>query len=476
MPTLESPTLSRAWANAILPVAHEFAPTPLPLVAGQIPMQLRGSLYRNGPGRLARGNQRVGHWFDGDGAVLAIHFTDNGATGLYRFVQTTGYQAESDAKCYLFPNYGMTAPGWLWQRWGKPVKNCANTSVLALSDQLLALWEAGNPYSLDLQTLATRGTNRLSSLKSDTAYSAHPKVDPKTGEIYNFGVSVGLKTTLHLYRSNSQGKIIQTGEVPLDGLPLIHDFVLAGRYLIFMIPPVRVNLLMAGLGLSSFSEAMQWQPRLGTEVLVIDRESLILVSRGGAEPWYQWHFCNGYEEDRTVVIDLIRYSDFQTNQYLREVATGRTQTEAVGTFWRVHLYAQKAQVTKIECVVDRGSEFPVVPAAQVGQKHRYAYFSTHRADAVPCEELFGAIARYDSFTGDLTVAEAGTGCYPSEPVYAPHPDPEQPGWVLTVVYDGTQDQSEVWVYQSDRLDEEPVCRLALPSVIPHSFHGTWKPA
>ncbi|WP_242044459.1 carotenoid oxygenase family protein [Anabaena azotica] len=27
----------------------------------------------------------------------------------------------------------------------------------------------------------------------------------------------------------------------------------------------------------------------------------------------------------------------------------------------------------------------------------------------------------------------------------------------------------------DRLDQAPVCQLQLPSVIPHSFHGTWNP-
>ncbi|MDE5081741.1 MAG: carotenoid oxygenase family protein [Trichodesmium sp. St15_bin1_1] len=32
------------------------------------------------------------------------------------------------------------------------VKNVANTSVLALPDRLLALWEAGHPYGINLQT------------------------------------------------------------------------------------------------------------------------------------------------------------------------------------------------------------------------------------------------------------------------------------------------------------------------------------
>ena len=50
------------------------------------------------------------------------------------------------------------------------------------------------------------------------------------------------------------------------------------------------------------------------------------------------------------------------------------------------------------------------------------------------------------------------------------------GWLLTVIYDGNTHSSEVWVFASDALNQEPVCKLGLPSVIPHSFHGTWKPA
>jgi len=42
-------------------------------------------------------------------------------------------------------------------------------------------------------------------------------------------------------------------------------------------------------GLSSFSDALEWKPSKGTQFLVVDRETLSLVSRGETEPWYQWH-------------------------------------------------------------------------------------------------------------------------------------------------------------------------------------------
>lgn len=88
------PTTSRPWANAFAHPATEFGSTPLRAISGTIPKGLRGSFYRNGPARFDRGGQRVGHGCDGDGAILAVHFTDTGATGVYRYVQTQEYQTE----------------------------------------------------------------------------------------------------------------------------------------------------------------------------------------------------------------------------------------------------------------------------------------------------------------------------------------------------------------------------------------------
>ncbi|MDI9638094.1 carotenoid oxygenase family protein [Oscillatoria amoena NRMC-F 0135] len=466
------------WGNALAQPATEFGLTPLPLLSGHIPQGLRGTLYRNGPGRLQRGGQRVGHWFDGDGAVLAVHFTDNGATGTYRYVQTQAYQQEAAQNRFLFPNYGMSAPGLLWERWGKPVKNAANTSVLALPNKLLTLWEGGQPHALDLQTLETLGLDDLGQLQSDFAYSAHPKVDPATGDIFNFGVKAGLNAQLYLYRSDATGKILQHNQIPLKGVPLIHDFVMAGAYLIFFIPPVRLNLLPAALGLKSFSDALEWKPSLGTDILVIDRQTLTLVSRATTEAWFQWHFSNGFVEPQgTIAIDFVRYADFySTNQYLKEVATGKTQTTAKGELWRVQLDPQTAKVKQIQLLIDQHCEFPLVPNQFVGEDSRYTYLSCYRPGQKLGEDLLGAIALYDHQQDTLTVADLGENRYPTEPIHVVDANNPEGGWILTVVYDGGTHESEVWIYQCDRLNEEPICKLGLPSVIPMGFHGTWKPA
>ncbi|MGL4619642.1 carotenoid oxygenase family protein [Chroococcidiopsis sp.] len=497
MQTTTKPSTTKAWAKAIAQPATEFSPTPLPVIAGEIPSNLRGTLYRNGPARLERGRMRMGHWFDGDGAILAIHFNSplskggeggshspvskggegGSAIASYRYVQTAGYQKEAIANRLLYGNYGMTAPGAFWNRWLKPIKNVANTSVLPLPDKLLALWEGGKPHALDLQTLETKGEDDLSGLSNGLPYSAHYKRDPHTGEIFNFGISPGINAKLNLYKSDRTGKILQKATFTLDGVPIVHDFVLAGQYLVFFVPSVRVNALPVLLGLSCYSDAIEWQPQLGTQFLIFDRETLTLVSRGETEPWYQWHFANGYvDPSGTIVVDLVRYEDFQTNQYLKEVATGQTHTPAPSSLSRVHLNPKLGKVTAIEQILDRSCEFPIGLPHLIGQAASPTFLSVHRSGVNIGAELFGAIAKFDSQTQSLTVADFGENCYPMEPIFAPDPQNSASGWIVTVVYDGNRDRSEVWIFDSDRLDAPPVCKLELPSVVPMGFHGAWRQA
>lgn len=465
---------SKAWAKAITSPGKEFSLTPLTVLAGTIPEGLKGSLYRNGPALLKRGKTQVGHWFDGDGAILAVHFADRDATAVYRYVQTEGYQQESVADNFLYPNYGMTVPGQFWRSWGKKIKNSANTSVLALDDRLLALWEAGLPHALDLQTLETKGLDNLGNSTEKSPFSAHPKIDPHTGDIFNFGVTLGLNSILNIYRCDRRGKVLNKGTASLSGLPIVHDFVMAGQYLIFFVPPVKGNLITAGLGLASFSDSMEWKPELGTEILVFDRDTLSLVSRCQVDPWYQWHFSNGYvDRNGLVTIEFVRFPDFQTNQNLKEVATGKINTPATGTLWQISLDPKTAKISESRQLADRGCEFPIVANDRVGQSWRYTYLAAHKDGIDTTQEIFGAIACFDRDTEELVVADMGENCYASEPIYVADRSASDLGWLLTVVYDGNIDRSEVRIYRSDLLDETPVCRLSLPSVIPPGFHGTW---
>lgn len=66
-------------------------------VEGQIPTELHGTLFRNGPGLLDVNGQPIHHPFDGDGMISAIAFHNGRAHFRNRFIRTTGYLEEQKA-------------------------------------------------------------------------------------------------------------------------------------------------------------------------------------------------------------------------------------------------------------------------------------------------------------------------------------------------------------------------------------------
>ena len=459
------------WSRAIANPAVEFGPVDLPLLMGQIPAELQGSLYRNGAGRLQRSGQTVDHWFDGDGGILGVHFSNSNATGLYRYVQTRGLQTEEAADRYLYAGYGQLPPGPLWKRWGAELKNAANTSVLALPDKLLALWEGGSPHALDLETLETQGLDNLDLLQANQPYSAHPKRDPQTGDLFNFGVVNGAKSYIQLYRSDASGQIQQRGQIPLPRISLIHDFVLAGPYLIFLVPPLALSVVPALLNIQSFSDALRWQPQHGTQIIIVDRHTLKEISRIETDPWFQWHFGNGFQAaDGTVVIDYVRYNNFDTNQWLKEFVSGYPTTQVSAKLSRLQIDINAGKVLSNDPLSDLECEFPTVAPQTVGQQHNSLFFC-HKSPPKN-EEYFNSIGRLNPDSGQIDQTIFAPGSYPVEPIYVPSSNGSD--WILTVVFDGNKDQSTVQILQADNLAAGPICVLELPEIIPFSFHGTWK--
>jgi hypothetical protein len=86
----------------------------------------------------------VHHPFDGDGMITALRFAGGSAELRNRFVRTEGWLAEEQADRVLYRGvFGTQKPGGpLANAFDLRLKNIANTHVVRLGDQLLALWEA----------------------------------------------------------------------------------------------------------------------------------------------------------------------------------------------------------------------------------------------------------------------------------------------------------------------------------------------
>ncbi len=207
------------WARAYHSASKDLAGTTE--VTGRFPAAVHGVLYRNGPAVHELGAQRYHHWFDGDGMIqrFAIGSSEVGHIG--KIVRTDKYQAESAAGKRLFAAFGTSFPDALAPT-SPDSLNVANTSVIALNGELLALWEGGSAYRMDPLTLQTRGTKIWRDDLAAVPFSAHPRTDPD-GTLWNFGISMA-DDTMVLYQI---GKSAQGGRHPdsahINGARLCSD-------------------------------------------------------------------------------------------------------------------------------------------------------------------------------------------------------------------------------------------------------------
>jgi len=143
-PAEPTPRFDRAdWASGFRNVGQELSNVPLQASKGTIPADLKGTLYRNGPGRLERGGHWVHHPFDGDGMITALRFEGGGVGLTNRFVRTEGWQAEEEAGRYLYRGvFGTQKPGGpLANAFDLRLKNIANTHV----GEIIAAGRGGGP-------------------------------------------------------------------------------------------------------------------------------------------------------------------------------------------------------------------------------------------------------------------------------------------------------------------------------------------
>ena len=142
-------------------------------VSGSIPPELNGLLLRNGPNPIVTLTRRSITGSSATGCSTGLNFATEHADYRNRWVRS---QAVCDA-------LGEPAPA------GPPAVNgfpvWANTNVIAHASRILALVESGLPTVMRAD-LSTVGAFDFGG-QLTTLFTAHPKIDPVSGELLFFG-------------------------------------------------------------------------------------------------------------------------------------------------------------------------------------------------------------------------------------------------------------------------------------------------
>jgi carotenoid cleavage dioxygenase len=419
-------------------------------VTGAIPPELDGLLLRNGPNPILDPDPAMYHWFLGDGMLHGIELHAGKARYRNRWVRTA---TASEALGEPVPKGPREVNG---------VGSSASTAVVVYADRILALYEASLPTEVRAD-LSTVGAFDFGGSLTST-FTAHPKVDPITGEMLFFGSDALGPPFLRYHVVDANGALVRSEDIELPGPVMMHDWGVTSTRVVFLDLPVGFDVNL--LGTQPFPFA--WQPERGARVGVMPRtggsDDVVWID---IDPCYVYHVMNSFDDaDGNVVIDLVRYPDmFVTDSYGPGATSGATLDR-----WTID---PRARTMTTERLDDVSQEFPRVDDRFAGRVHRYGYAAEVATD--DHWSAFAALRKHDLASGKVEHHEVGPGRGAGEPVFVPAaPDAgEDHGWVLSVVYDAARDGSDMLVVDATDFKATPVATIHLPRRVPFGFHGTW---
>jgi carotenoid cleavage dioxygenase len=442
-------TTNRSLEGLFAPVRVEVTVTELP-VSGTIPAHLDGRYVRNGPNPIDERDPATYHWFTGEGMVHGVRLRDGKAEWYRnRYVQTPflSNAALGDVDDETITNMANSK---------------ANTSVIGHAGRILALEEGHFPYRLD-GDLGTVGPFDFDG-RLTGSFTAHPKLCPVTGELLAFGYFF-LEPFLTYLRVSADGALVQVEPITVGGPTMMHDFNVTEHHVIFMDLPAVFSLELAMKGEMPIHWDDDYPARLG----VMPRTGTDADVRWfDIDPCYVFHPMNAYEDGDDIVIDVARLDHIWRDG-------GLDFPDPMLHRWTI---STASGTVREEQVDDRPAEFPRVPDAHVGLRHRYGYMTAGLGEGMlgDLDAASGAILKYDRETGTQTALELGRGRMPGEAVFAPAASgaAEDDGYLMTYVYDSATDSSQFVVLDAATMDPEPIAAVDLPR-IPFGFHGSWIP-
>ena len=430
------------------PVDEEVTAFDLPVI-GELPADLAGRYLRNGPNPWSVPDPSTHHWFVGDGMVHGIRLRD-GRAEWYRN-RYVGSQRLSEHR----GQPDIPGPNW------NDAANGPNTNVGGFAGTTWAMVEAGSvPVELTYE-LETVGRNDFFGTLPG-GFTAHPKVDPDTGEMHAMAYAPAQWFDHVQYVVvGADGRVRRTLDIPL-GMTMLHDMSLTQRYAVVYDQPCTVDLDLAFAGRFPF----RWDPDHGNRVGLLPREGeaadivWIDVPLG-----YSFHPLNAYDApDGRVVIDLCNYQRMFDTDLLGPFGDGMARLER----WELDPVARRATTTVVD---ERPNEFPRHRGSLTAKPHRFGYCASPSSDPAAGWPTL----KHDLQTGTTETFDHGPGRAAGEPVFVGRPGAtaEDDGWIVTFVHDLAGGTAEFVVLDAADLARGYVARVPLPQRVPYGFHGNW---
>jgi carotenoid cleavage dioxygenase len=445
------------------------------VIEGEIPKDLNGTFYRNGPNPQFP-PEREYHFFTGDGMVHAFKFDNGKVSHMNRWARTARFEIERRLGGSYFSGMNpLETDPKLLDFVLTDKQGVANTSIVCHGDRMLLLEEGHLPFSMDPVTLESIGPWDFYG-KLTATMTAHPKVDPVTGEMVFFAYMAAGPFTddMGLYKVDKEGFMSESHLFKSPYSSMVHDFVVTENYILFPIMPLTGELERAMTGGAPFA----WEPDKTAYVGVMPRtgtpEDIRWIE---ADACYVFHFMNGYDKDGVITFEACHFDHPPLFPTLDGNPTPIIHPRM--NRWSIDMNADAPKVRQ-EYIGENGAEFPVIDPRHAMREYTHGWFtSTDRTIPAPIPDsdwVYNTVEHFNVRTGAVDRYAFSNG-HVSEPMFVPRDGaPEGEGYVLSVVYNYDTNMSDMCVFDAQNISNGPIGRAKVSHRVPVCFHGTWKGA
>ncbi|GAA0319875.1 carotenoid oxygenase family protein [Sphingomonas oligophenolica] len=449
-------------------------------VIGTIPDDIRGAFFRAVPDPAHVPMYEDDVVLSGDGMVSRFRFEGGQVDYDIRYVETERFKLERAARRALFGRYRnpyTDDPSVAGRD-----RTVANTTPVWHAGRLFMTKEDGLAYEIDPETLETIGRwDYYGALRSET-FTAHPRIDPVTGEMFFFGYeAAGLCSRDIAYCiADRDGKLVSEQWFEAPYCASVHDFAITERHAIFPIFPTTADLDRLKAGGPHWAH----QQALESWVGIMPRRGDVSEMRWfkGPKGVSAFHLINAFDDGELVHLDLC-LTDTNAFAFMREAGgIERQPWEIKGALTRWTFDLSKPGDSFEERPIGPPGDLPRLRDVDQGRPYRFAFYCSMNPEGGPplpggpVGAAFNALLRIEPGNGRVEMLGLDPEMAISEPVHIPSSREGHDGWLLAVVDRRTGEalfESELWVIDAANIAAGPVARVPVPVRMRPQVHGVW---
>ncbi len=451
-------------------------------VQGEIPRDIRGTFYRLGGDWLYPPKSPLDAPFSADGYISMFRFANGRVDYRGRFVRTPRYLANRKAGRQLFGIYRNRSTD---EPSARPLSGTvANTTPVVHGGRLLATKEDSRPFDIDPHTLETRGEWDFHGKYASLTFTAHPKIDPVTGEMVCFGYEAtgDASKDVWVYFVDRAGHVTREVRLSAPYVGEMHDMAISRTHVVLPLYPLTTDKEWLAAGNTHW----YWDDRLPGYLGVLPRDGEAKDVRWiKGPPHAMVHTLNATTHGNHLVVDGT-VSDANPFPFF-PYRNGKPWTPQTGLStirrWTLDLDGRSESW-------EEQNPFPMAPGGLpriddrfASLPYRYGYMGYSDPTRPPHPELAAGrafpltncLGRYDMGSGKLDTLFVGNDGTLQEACFVPKSgtSSEGDGYLVGVYSNLVASRSELLVVDATRMQE--IARVILPFPIAGQVHGVWAP-